>query len=418
MSLFKQNKIVKVHLFLAFFGVVFFLGMPPAVSYLFKMYHYEPRLQMVEDRILRFEKSVLEDLEYLQKQPVFAETTFKNNAHSLLRNKVPMVGRSNSHNSDFIDKHFQFFNKFSKLGVASADLTREKLLELRENYIQHMGSTAELQWMEDLVSFDHWSYLEDEEYEKYLQQVPGESALNRIAIAAHLPLPDFSFLRNLALIYFVDKIQSGSPDQAFRVLRQVAFLEQTSGSLPGQMSGVSLLKAERTLASVFEISSQKLIDEKQIAAYRRLVWAWVGVLFYTRSAEQLNIYKPFMKSSLGVCSAVYEMPASYLGLKSFLEKRWPLEMQLQPQAQQTEKILSDLHERCGTQPLKVFLTPPSEDAWYLVEKVFDSERDLANAEKRSKYFNSAKVPYLRQIYGMELEMIIAPDYFRQYEQKQ
>ncbi|MCC6138636.1 MAG: hypothetical protein IT287_08380 [Bdellovibrionaceae bacterium] len=412
----RTSAAVSVHISYAILLVIFFIGIPPLVNFIFRSYYYAPHLQIQQNHFMDVDARIRQDLSYLVEHPLFPTTPYARNAHEVLRDKVKWLDANKNNDSDFIEKHSRFFERITQGALAMGTLTtKEHLLHLHAEYIKHMGTIDGLLWMPSLLQYDHWSYLEDTEYKTYLKAVPSESTLNRVAIAASLPVPMFNLLKSLALVYFMDRWQSGAPEEGLRVLRQLAFLQHTSGSLIGQSSAVDILKIEAQLARIFEITDWISFSEKTLNAYKRVSWAWIGVLFYVRSPHELETYRSFMKPELGVCTAIHEMPMSYIGLSDLLDKKWWMELNMLPFKKEAINLMSELQKKCHAEPLSVFLSPIPDSHWFVADKVFDFDRMPAQGWAPETHFNRAKIPYLRQMQGMYLEVVASPNYFTQYK---
>lgn len=414
----KNKYFIKIHLTTAFIVLCFFLSIPPLVSYIYSVYIFKPQQEKKNRALDNVQTRILDDLKYLSKNPLFEKPQYKKNAYFILKDKVAWSGTYVRHHSLFVEHYLRFqevshFKNFNPLSAQKVDF--EIFLKA---YKLQMGTLDNLSWMSELYSADHWIYVDQKIYSDILWNVTQKSTIERLAIANTLPVPNYNHLRDYAVLYFLKMREENNPEEGLRLIRHVSKLMQSSGTLMGQMTSVQMFKIEKHLANLYSISEWQGVEESRIEAFRRVSLAWPGVFNLAYSKEKFDAFRPYMDPENGVCTSVHEMPMSLLGLSEFLEPQWPFELQLMPLYEDKIFTLLQLQAECSAEAYSVFLEPVPDGEFFVDKEALNvTGRAPASSDYGVRVLNRAKIPYIRQMYGMMLTDVVSTNSFKLYDEK-
>lgn len=404
-----------VHLTTALALVVFFIAIPPLVSYVYKIYFFDPPHYEMNRKLDSVQALILEDLKFLQGQPVFLEHSYNANANDIIISALGWESSSAANeNPEGSFAHFINSNEF--------DLDWKKLSQLE---LQHFSDKAMrepkihewLSWMEKLGRFDHWNFMSSAEYQTHLKDVNTLSSVERVGVAARLPMPRYGLLRHYAAFFFLKKQSEGRGEEGLIFVRRLANLTQSSGTLAAHMTAVHLLQLENHFQREFVIGDAG-ITESQILAYKRVAWAWPGIFALSLQTPRWQTFESYLSVGNGMCGAVYEQLIGATALGDFLDPHWPLEIDVQPAREMLDAQILKMQKQCHGTALSAFQSPPPNPKWWTDDGVFKVSRDPAQQTSHlAAHLNLAKIPYIRQIVGMEFVTFAVPNYFSQYENK-
>lgn len=410
----RKNSYIHIHLTAAVALVLFFVAVPPLVSYLYKQYYFQPRIDKAERQLDSVQALILKDLLKLEAEPLFPETARRANTHAWLSGRT---GWATADERPTEAKAMEAFLQQAQLtGANYTKFSKHELLMHFENYKKHFQSGG-ADWVAESHNFDHWSFVDTEEYRSHLKGVETKTSLQRVAIAATLPIPDYQLFKHYGVFFFLKQYSSGRAEEGLRGVHQLATLVQSSGGLVAHMIAIQLLQLELHLADAFEIHSESKVSADTLLAYRRVSWAWIGLFQLSFSRDRLKDFEKYMSPRNGVCSAVFEAPGGAEAVADFLAPEWPLEMNLQPHRELYRARIAELQEKCGGAALAAFSEPlPAKQWWSEDAKYFiNVARDPAQSKSAQVGFNWGKLPYVRQMIGIALMGIAMPNYFGLYE---
>ncbi len=408
----RRQSFLYVHLSAAFAVVLFFVAIPPLVSYLYKVFYYQPRIDKMERHFDSVQARMMKDLQLLEEEPLFAPTEWAANAHSVIIQHTGWLAKSSSvGKSDWSDR-------LSKIkALRFMEYSKHEFLHLYTQWHTSGVDVSELSWIDDLRDYDHWNFTTSKEYAAELSVVEGLSSIERMSVAAILPIPDFSTLRTQAVVYFLHKYTQGKSQEALAGIRRLAQLTQSSGALIGQMTALQLLELGNHLREAFDVVDVHQVASATIAAYKRVTWAWAGVFNLSAMTGRVSPLMKYASRQNGVCSAAFELPLGLNAFGDFLDKQWPMEMDILGGRGNAREHLAVVQKNCGAETLAAFQKPLPPIKWWSGDKLFAvAQRSPAAREGKSHLqVNLAKVPYIRQMVGMALSSLAAPNYFTLYD---
>lgn len=274
-------------------------------------------------------------------------------------------------------------------------------------------------WMEELHEFDHWDLTTSPAIQAALSKVPQENAINRIGLFSAMPLPEFIELRDWTEMHFFKMQAAGRPRDGLRTMRKVAQLAHSAGLLIGNMIAVTLLKTERGYAEALDLKDWPSVSEETAEAYRRVSWAWPGLVGVTWFHELPLQFAAYMKPEFGVCAGAWESHGGLSAMQDFLEPRLPFETDFSLQLQRSRATEKKLQEICGLQAYAVFMSPTPVAANPIFTKGPLGERRPASENLSDKLpVNISRIPYVRRSVALALMGAVYPNWFSLYDQQE
>lgn len=342
-----------------------------------------PKIQELSDAIKAHQSKILSDLEQLDKNPIFPD---------MVRTKDAQ---------DFISKHIGWEGEDAK---SLARPEPEELLALSSRYtnffksedLRALSADSELtkvdvSWLDQLESYDHWNLATSPLIKGQLDRAIKLDGIGRIGVFANLALPDFTLLRFVVVARFLQLEKQGEAHKGLRLMRHVSRLLHTTHTLGGAMSAAAVLGSERAVAETFAVQNWSPIEKERIAAYKRVSWAWGGVLHLAMWDKFPSEFQSYLKPSNGVCAMVNEKTLT-LGTHEFLMGGVPLERDYSVQLKQSDEWSQKLFTLCSMPQYMAFLVPT----------------------KSNSSFNKGKIPFVRRGVGLVILTVGTPNYLGQY----
>ena len=403
-NLFKKFKVAIIVLTGLIFCLILLL---PAANYFVIQKFFVPKLNETAVAQEKYYDAIMADLNLLEKSPVFPPVTYKNNAETFLTEHVSWTGKGFTPLETVSHQSLRIFIK-SKINLEDK---KEITLRSQDPLLEQIDTS----WMKDLSQFDHWNFSSNPIVQSKIDTATQKNGISRIGTFSSLPIPDFLELRNFALVHFLQEYKNGRPQEGLKTLRQVAYLMHSAGMLVSQMSAVAVIGMERRMAKALNIKSDLSEMEKQIAAYKRLSWAWVGILQSPWYGKWNSHFDAYLKSENGICAGAYEQITALEGLKEFLEPRFLFEGSFAENYERQRPFQKHIMEICQIKNYSAFFTESPEESRKFFAKipVISSEDSEPTAEKVS--LNYGRIPYLRRLVGLTILTISSPNWFKQYD---
>lgn len=375
-----------------------------------------PSIIAEQEEIKPFEKLILADLKWLEKNPLFKKNEFKKDAGPFLKSYIPLEGLNPkpelSAQNKMVENLFQKFPDWVSNKVSFKGLTSDPDF-----------SKLDPKWLEQLKPFDHWNWLQQSEVKASIDKARTQDSISRVGTMASMPTPKSGLLRNWASVYVIKKLQAKDLQAGLKIYRKIAELLSTSGSLVGQMQAVAMLKAEHKLLNDFQARDWSLVPQNSIEAYKRLSWAWVHMArqpFYFNELQPE--FQTYARPDYGVCAAASENMILLYSMRGYLEPQFSFETSYSSNYARAsrfqEKILSQCHLDDFNQLME--FSSLAEVPWFTSYNIFSSMTvTKGNPESHwnhaIKNFNWSRVPFIRRVIGLTLLKIATPGTLRAYK---
>jgi hypothetical protein len=354
----------------------------------------EPRMAEHFEKMKKHLPAIIEDLKLLERNPPFPATSRARNAEFLLSQWVPWEGaREKQYSNPTMTKLFDKYHQWNR------DDAQLKALARSREFAQ-----IDADWMDALVDYDHWDLAAYPEIKDGLNTAAGLNGLGRTGVTASLPVPNYSMLRQWALVYFLKQTKNGDASRGLKMYHHAAELAHSSGTLVGSMIAAAMLKDEDRLAYMYKLKHRPA-DEQALEAYRRANWAWAGVMFLSWHGGGMEMMKPYMKRETGLCAGVWEGLLGVSGLQDFLEPSVPFEPNYTEHYRAARETLGAGIEACAMKAYRPLLekTAAGADPWFTSNVVAG--------------INPSHIPFLRRVVGLHLAGIALPNYLGLYERR-
>ena len=353
-----------------------------------------PTIHQASADLDRLEPRIIADFKLLSEKPIYSALPREKNAEHFLSGFISWSGSGVRPLTNPEHDRLMTLMK-SHERAASTDETWAAFLA------DDSLSKLDLAWVDQLVAYDHIDFGTHQIQADLLNKVEAANGMQRVGIAANLPLPEMRELRFAALARVAQLQKENRLAEAPGLYRHVSYLFASTDSLIGSLVAATLLQTEKSLAERTRADWQT-VDENLVQAFKRSAWAWIGIEHLRASKENLGSFEPYLNRATGACSGAFET----IGFSG----------QLQDYFAPTALFESDLHERlakighfqrrlldlCEHEQLKVFLAPvPSEANPLIVERFHP---------------NMARIPFVRRIVGLNYLASLTPNYFNLYEQ--
>lgn len=391
--------------YFGFWAAVF----PFAIDYMVRTQFLPPVLANVKHLEPHY-PAILADFKLLEANPIFKETARVKNAEPYLSDSVSWEGlqsspavRAASEKLHAIDEQFPRWRVDSK-----------QMLKL---YQSAQLNNTDTDWVEGLLEFDHWDLTTRREVAEKLQKAGQSSGLEKIGILAGLAIPNYMDFRASVYLHYLKMVKRGQGQEGIRLIRHAANLAQSSNSLVGQMIAVAFLKDEAGLASAFGVPWTPLSNE-QIEAYKRVSWAWPGLVRTVWAGEFPAQFVPYLRPEMGMCGGAFEAAVGAGGMQDFLEPRFWFETDFSKELARVRDFEVKTQALCKMQAFAPFRsrTPASANGWTIDSgKIFGASlEDGANQTQQPNY---ARIPYVRRMVALILLGLSNPQYGRLYEEE-
>jgi hypothetical protein len=361
--------------------------------------------------VLENQAKILDDLRLITATPVFQSSTYSANAEALLSQHVSWEGDGIGELSSA--SHLALIKLFEKYPAWMS--SSEKLREIGRDPLLKEIDTG---WMARLDHFDHWDISTRTEIKEHLARATLTNGIGKIGIVSALPLPNFDELRKWAIVRFLqssNKKQS-DPITALSAFRKATALCHSAGLLISEMVALRMLQDEKTLVQSFEISNWNLVPDETIQAYKRLSWASVALVRMPWFGDEIpKEFTSFLKPENGMCAGVWESLVGLDGFRDYLEPRFPFEYNFATNMNRARDNQRQFMATCHMGNYESLLTPSPIER----QPLFGSDNlPLMGIDwPGTRYFNWSRIPYLRQLVGLQVLAIATPNYLRLYDAK-
>ncbi|MCJ8275772.1 MAG: hypothetical protein MJK18_02945, partial [Bdellovibrionales bacterium] len=353
---------------------------------------------------------ILEDLKLIHKDPIFPTIDRKYNAEKALSRFVSWTGLNNPLlKSESHTNLRELFNKYPNW--------KSEAKEFQAILKDPLLKAIDTKWMETLIRYSHWDFSSHPLVIKQLSKVAQSNGIERIGIHATLPLPDFREFRQWTYAYLLQQWLTGDMTKGHKIFRKMAQLANSTGLLIGQMIAVSMLWEEHILARHMKATNWILFDKKRIEAYKRLSWAWVGVVHSTWFHEYNTDYDPYFSRETGLCAAAWENTGGLTTFQDFLGNSIVFEKNFDKDIERSRAFQKRLLKACDMKSYESFLSPTPPEANPMFVRGFGALVSMNfNKNDSSTSLNWSRVPYIRQVVGLQIMTFAIPNYFGLYQQ--
>jgi hypothetical protein len=359
---------------------------------------FKPKMsEMSLDLRLKHDK-ILDDLKTLEKFPVFPEFTTEKNAEWALAQKITWNGE----NYPMYDtaETLQVRKVWRTYGLWRTDEATFKNF-INDSHLMSINTD----WLERLNKYDHWNFSTHRQLSTPLALIPKVNSMTRVEIFSQLPIPNYSDLRNWALLNFIKKVQENKAIEGLKTHRKMAQLIHSSGTLIGNVTAAAMLKDEYFLMSRFSIKNWEPKPLYSIDAYTRTSWVWIGLLKASFFNNLPDDFLPYAKPQNGVCASVREASANFTMYLDFFAGRTFFESDFRENVTASTKLFHQLNSDCNHSNYKSFLTrsPASTQPW--TWSSLDMNADLFKNYSSTEFNftiddNWIYLPYVRRFVGL------------------
>lgn len=270
-------------------------------------------------------------------------------------------------------------------------------------------------WIDQLNNYSHWDTSSHQSVLNDLKRVSDFSGLARVKIFENLPIPNYSEFRQWATVYVLQKSQKGKSAEGLKAFRKMAHLSHSTGSLTGNMLSAEMLKDEYMFSKNLKLYNWKLVPTEKIEAYKRVSWAWLGLVRTTWFDYFPKEFEPYLRPETGVCAAAWEHSNSVAALHDFLENKIVFEKDFSENLEYSRSFQKNLFSICNMKNYEGFLNRTPAGAIPIVGRG-NSLFMIEPREGNTISLYLSRVPYIRQIIGLSLIIISIPNYLKYYEQ--
>ncbi len=407
-----QMRIKKISLILLVSFCLAYLGVA-LVSRLIVSEVLMPKLQAVSANVASYHEQILNDLKLLDVNPIFPTSPRKHDAQDFISQRIGWKDEKVESPPTPMQE------KLIALKMAHPNLREgENMKKLADD---PQTGKIDVSWVDQLESYDHWNLASSSIVKAQLGRVKVLNGIERIEVLATMPMPDYELFRFAALVRFLQLQKSGDPLKGLRLLRHSSYLSHTTPVLVGAMIATAGLGREHALVKTFDIADWTLIEKERIAAYKRVSWAWGGLIHEASWGTLPEEFLMFMKPHNSVCAMAGEN-ALGSGLQDFLAPTVLFETNFSAQLKQSESITRKLFDVCSTPEYSIFLEPSPESSNSLFKKSHNSSWWVSNGsidevttDKKSIGINPARIPFVRRIFGLTFLTVGTISSVRLYE---
>ena len=362
------------------------------------MFIFKPKMSEMSLGLRLKHDRILEDLNTLERFPIFPELTTEKNAEWAIAQKITWNG-----------ENYPMYDTAETLLVRK--LWRSYgLWRLDQPTFNNLINDTQLMsvntdWLERLEKYDHWNFSTHRQLSTPLALIPKVNSMTRVEIFSQLPIPNYADLRNWALLYFFKKLQQDKPNEGLKVHRKVAELIHSSGTLIGNVTAASMLKDEYFLMSRFSVKNWEPKPMYSIDAYTRASWVWVGLLKASLFNNLPKDFFAYAKPQNGVCASVREASANFTMYLDFFSGKSLFESDFTENVAFSSNLFNQLNSKCNHSSYKSFLTrsPASTHPW--TWSSLDINADLFKNYSATDFDftiddNWIYLPYVRRFIGL------------------
>jgi len=398
----KKNKFIFIFsvLFLTTGIITFSLG------YLLNQFWVRPQLWNQFQQVEKHYVDILKDLELIKTHSIFKNSLYSKNAHTEISKYISWgAGNQIPGSSELFDKNKTLTNWRQTIQSEQKDVLLEKMKD-------PLVTQTDVVWLEKLLEFDHWNYLDQAEILQTIQQLEKQNRMIRLSKMSLLPSPQYNELWAMATIYWFQKYQQNQVQQGSLVYRKVAELIQTAGDLTAAMVSVAMLKSENNFLQSLSVQVIEPTHKESLEAFKRISWAWSAILNAGWIQKWDSRFEPYLSAQLGLCPAVREQFMGFEAFADFMQPQFPLEVSFDKSYQKFRPFLAQLRTLCHQQPLNPIYTEPT-----VASKQDPAVLNLPEVEVSSHFKGYHYWPFIRKAVGANYLLIALPNGLKSYQDK-
>lgn len=381
----------------------------PVASYIMSVRYYQARREAGLNEFKNFSKDVLADLKLLEEAPLLSTHTFNSNADPLFSQYVSWQGAGMEVLADENHKKMMAFKELHKQWDKSPEGLQEMLKD-------PMLDSIDVSWLSQVERYDHWSVIENPHIWPELERAQKLDAIARIGVFASLPIPAYNELQTWAAIYFLQMHKKHKAIEGLKVYRKTAELIYGSGFLIPSMIVVKFFNTERFLVQNLKVKNWQTPDKKVTDAFKRVSWAWIGLLKNTFAEEMPAEFKKMVKFENGICSAPFESVMGDAVILDYFGPHFIFETDHRADVERLQSMNEKFQSECHMNALKVFneRTPASINEWRPHREAGYVLDTGINWGTLLDHINISKIPYVRRMFGYFFTNLTEPNYFKMY----
>lgn len=373
------------------------------------VHYYQAHREDGLNEFKKYSQEVLADLKLIEEAKLLSPRTYNSNVDGLFRQYVSWQGKGVEVLSDANHKKMVAFKEAHRTWDKSPDVFQKMLKDPELDRI-------DVSWLSQVERYDHWSIMDNPHIQPELKRAEKLDAIARVGLFAALPIPTYNELHSWATIYMLQMHKKNKSVEGLKIYRKTAELLYGSGFLIPSMMMVKFYNDERVLVQNLKIKNWHTPDKKVTDAFKRVSWAWVGLLKDTFVAEMPVEFQKMIKAENGICSAPFETIMGDGVLHDYFGPQFVFETDHRADIERLQAMTEKFQSECHMSALKVFneRTPASANEWR-------PQRDVANWSDGEigpttllEYVNVSKVPYVRRMFGYFFVQIADPNYFKLY----
>jgi hypothetical protein len=365
-------------------------------SRLFIQNSLEPLAREAASDLQTHHGAIIDDINLLESNPIFSNASFEKDA-------LP-----------FLMKHISWSdeNETSKSLVMILKEAYPKFMSEPEQFESLLADSRvyeiELNWVDELENYDHLGGVEAHpKTSESLKSVPHMDSVVRVGFFYSIPTPRYDELQFASMLRLLQLHKSGHSLAGFRLMRKVTELLNSAPNLVAAQVAAKSLKWEHMIVERLNTPQWAPVDQKVIAAYRRLSWAWPSIIHaLIWSGSDMDLMK-YMKPQNGVCAAAGDV-ALGLGFEDLLEPQFIFELSFDQELMRSREIRQKLFNVCSLNEYEIFLTFARDT----------SKRQSLSSWQLPMGLHPSQIPYLRRHLGFTLMTVATPNFFRFYEKQQ
>jgi hypothetical protein len=397
-----------------FIAIVLTLGIIslPVLHFVITDFFLMPQIESDHKKIMSYFPRILTDLKTVSENPPFPQNALNNNAEKFISRYVSWEGDGLSPLTS--DSHTALKELFKKYPEWKTDSKKFKAL-YADSKLMEIDAT----WIDQLKNYSHWDFSSHQSIIDDLKRVPDSSGIARIGIFANLPIPNYSEFRQWAIVYTLQKSQKGRTIEGLEAFRKMAQLSHSSGTLVGNMIAVAMLNDEHVLSENIELNDWELVPKKKIEAYKRVSWAWPGLVRTTWFHSFPKEFEPYLKPETGACAAAWVYSGGLTAFQDFLEDKIVFEKDFSKNLEYSREFQKFLLSTCNMKNYEGFVSRTPAGANPIVGRGYNSYFMMDSGKvNNSIALNWIRIPYVRQMIGLNLITISIPNYLKLYDQAQ
>lgn len=357
--------------------------------------------------LVPYEKRIQADLTLLNKNPPF-ETILKTQDAGVILNDKITWGDDLQPNSKELRKVLKRNWQWWK--------NMKLLVKLGEESAINKIDTS---WMDHLSKYDFWKLEDYPAYRAILERAPTLTGRGKARAFQDLPHPQYTDLSLLVIIHFLKKHENGKGIEGLKIIRKLAELGHSTGTVYGSLFAKNLLGYEAFLVKTFKIKNWTLVPLEVRRAYRRITMISPQIFFSALFQDLPSRYYEYINQANGMCAGALAMITSLVEYQDFLKPKFIFEQDYSELYARNINLQKTILEKCGKEEYAGFLTdtPANANPWFLEEKKEWYEFEEGEKMGTIKTFNKSKMPFWRRNEIHFIPYMVRPQYTKIYSDK-